>query len=217
MRDWQGFERRDDPFPHWVHAAFLSAAEVHTLNAEWPDVSDPRWHHERRGYALKSALMFPRRLPDAAQAIAADLYAPASVEQLCALTALPLQPDPWFTEGPLMPRVGGGLHEIHRGGLLKLHLDFSAHPTGLVRALNFLIYLNPDWRDDWRGALLLGNGEACIYPRAGTAVIFETTDTSWHGHPDPLACPPERTRRSLALYYYRQGKSSERQTTVYAA
>jgi hypothetical protein len=24
-----------------------------------------------------------------------------------------------------------------------------------------------------------------------------------HGHPDPLACPPDRTRRSMALFYYR--------------
>lgn len=216
MRDWQGFERRPEPFPHWVHESFLLPAEVRAINAEWPDVSDPRWHHERRGYALKSALMFPRRLPDTAELIAADLYAPTSVERLSALTGLPLLADPWFLDGPLMPRVGGGLHEIHRGGLLKMHLDFSAHPTGLVRALNFLVYLNEDWRDEWGGALLLGKGEAQIFPRAGTAVIFETTDTSWHGHPEPLACPPDRTRRSLALYYYRHGKPSERVTTQYA-
>lgn len=219
MRDWRGFERRAAPFTHWVHPAFVSSAEVRALNQEWPDVEDERWHHERRGYSLKSAMMFPHRLPPTAQALAADLYGPSSVAALADLTGLPLLPDPWFADGPLLPRVGGGLHEIHRGGLLKMHLDFSAHPGGLTRALNFLLYLNEGWQDEWGGALRLGEGEALIYPRAGTAVIFECTDTSWHGHPDPLDCPPDRARRSLALYYYRQplGRSpTERQTTLYA-
>jgi hypothetical protein len=25
---------------------------------------------------------------------------------------------------------------------------------------------------------------------------------SFHGHPDPITCPPETTRKSIALYYY---------------
>jgi hypothetical protein len=26
--------------------------------------------------------------------------------------------------------------------------------------------------------------------------------TSYHGHPDPLLCPKNRVRKSIALYYY---------------
>lgn len=33
-------------------------------------------------------------------------------------------------------------------------------------------------------------------------VVFSTTDFSYHGYPDPLQCPPSRTRNSIALYYY---------------
>jgi hypothetical protein len=40
-------------------------------------------------------------------------------------------------------------------------------------------------------------------------VIFSTTDFSYHGHPDPLTCPYEWTRKSLALYYYTNGRPSE--------
>jgi len=36
--------------------------------------------------------------------------------------------------------------------------------------------------------------------------VFSTTEYSYHGHPDPLRCPPERTRRSMALYYYSNGR-----------
>ena len=42
----------------------------------------------------------------------------------------------------------------------------------------------------------------CFAPIAGRCVIFATTDFSYHGHPLPLACPPDRSRRSIALYYY---------------
>jgi hypothetical protein len=55
--------------------------------------------------------------------------------------------------------------------------------------------------------------------------IFSTTDFSWHGHPDKLTCPPDRSRKSLALYYYTNGRpdsevskeNRERITTTFAA
>tara|TARA_Y100000310_G_C20498394_1_gene722686 strand:+ start:259 stop:528 length:270 start_codon:yes stop_codon:yes gene_type:complete len=34
------------------------------------------------------------------------------------------------------------------------------------------------------------------------SVIFAVGDHAWHGHPEPLSCPPGRSRRSLATYYY---------------
>ena len=37
-------------------------------------------------------------------------------------------------------------------------------------------------------------------------VIFNTTDFSFHGHPEPLKCPDNVTRKSLALYYYTNGR-----------
>ena len=215
MLDFLDFERCDFPFTHWVHPRFVSRDEVREINRSWPGAEDERWMHERRDYTQKSAIMFPRRLHEPAQALAEKLYSPASVKALAEMTGiLDLLPDPWFLDGPLWPRVGGGLHEIHRNGLLKMHVDFAAHPSGLTRALNFLLYLNDDWRDEWGGALELGEGQKLIYPRGGLAVVFETTDTSWHGHPHPLACPEGKTRRSLALYYYRRAERQHTRTTT---
>jgi hypothetical protein len=39
-------------------------------------------------------------------------------------------------------------------------------------------------------------------PTFGRLVIFVTSNVSYHGHPTPLACPPDVTRKSIALYYY---------------
>jgi len=213
------FVKHEKPFVHWVDEAFIAPDVIRAINKEWPASDDERWHHERRGYARKSALMFPRRLSPLAQVLAETLYSRewSDMGRFSELIGHELQPDPWFTDGPLMPRVGGGLHEITRGGMLGIHTDFDEHPTGLTRCANLLIYLNEDWQDEWGGALELhGDTVVSIPPRAGTAVLFETNGTSWHGHPEPLDCPLNRSRRSLALYYYRQptGKH-ERRTTVY--
>ncbi len=212
------FKQRNLPFTHFVADEFLPPDVIRAINEQWPPEADTGWHHERRDYARKSAMMFPRRLPPAAQAVAEAMYSQEILDQLSFLIGHLLQPDPWFTDGPLMPRVGGGLHEIGRGGMLGIHTDFDGHPTGLTRCANLLIYLNEDWQEQWGGALEL-HGDGCIteiHVHAGKAVLFETNGESWHGHPHPLTCPESRSRRSLALYYYRQqtGKH-ERTSTVY--
>ena len=37
-------------------------------------------------------------------------------------------------------------------------------------------------------------------------VIFSTNDFSNHGHPEPVTCPPEISRKSIALYYFSKGR-----------
>jgi Rps23 Pro-64 3,4-dihydroxylase Tpa1-like proline 4-hydroxylase len=106
--------------------------------------------------------------------------------------------------------VGGGLHQIKRGGKLAVHIDYSHHPqNGLFRRLNLLLYLNPDWREEYKGHLELWDkdiqkAEAKILPVFNRIALFATSDTSYHGHPEPLNCPEEVTRKSLSLYYFTQ-------------
>jgi hypothetical protein len=45
-----------------------------------------------------------------------------------------------------------------------------------------------------------------VRPVFNRFLLFATTDDANHGHPDPLACPPDRARRSMALYYYSNGR-----------
>ncbi len=109
---------------------------------------------------------------------------------------------------------GGGLHAVARGGRLGIHVDFNRHPTlPLRRAVNTLLYLNRDWDPAWQGALTLTDRadqadpprpptEITIQPIWNRWVIFEYSPTSWHGHPEPLECPPDVERRALAIYYY---------------
>ncbi len=118
----------------------------------------------------------------------------------------PLVPDPHL--------IGGGIHQTKRGGLLKIHADFCRHPeTKLDRRVNVLIYLNKFWRQNYGGDLELWSKDMkkCvrkIEPLYNRMLIFNTTDYSYHGLPNPLNCPPDTLRKSIAMYYYSNGRPS---------
>ena len=117
------------------------------------------------------------------------------------LTGIPnLIPDPHMW--------GGGCHKIENGGRLNLHVDYNINPvTEKFRVLNMLLYLNPNWEDEWCGHLELWNKkekrrEHMVAPIMNRAVIFTLSDDSVHGHPAPLNCPEGFERYSIAMYYF---------------
>jgi Rps23 Pro-64 3,4-dihydroxylase Tpa1-like proline 4-hydroxylase len=89
-----------------------------------------------------------------------------------------------------------------------VHADFNLYPRlNIWRRLNFLLYLNEQWDESWGGELELWNRTGkqkvrAIQPLFNRVVIFDTSNFSYHGHPHPLMCPPDRSRKSIALYYY---------------
>ena len=81
------------------------------------------------------------------------------------------------------------------------------------RRLNILIYLNKNWKKEYGGDLELWDKEMknCkkkISPNFNKMVIFSTNDYSYHGHPEPVNCPVDFSRKSLALYYFSKGRPS---------
>ncbi len=126
---------------------------------------------------------------------------PIFLQFLKDLTGIPnLIPDPIMW--------GGGCHKIENGGRLNLHVDYNISPvTRKFRVLNMLLYLNPNWEDEWRGHLELWNKkekrrEHMVAPIMNRAVIFTLSDDSVHGHRAPLNCPEGFERYSIAMYYF---------------
>ena len=96
--------------------------------------------------------------------------------------------------------------------MLKIHTDFNKHPKiDIDRRLNLLLYLNENWHESYGGKLELWDkdmkkAEKKISPNFNKVVIFSTNDFSNHGHPEPLACPENTSRKSIALYYFSNGR-----------
>jgi len=102
---------------------------------------------------------------------------------------------------------GAGLHMHPRYGRLNMHLDYEVHPiTNKQRRLNIIFYLNDEWNEAWNGDTQLWNSDMteCViqsYPKPNTAIIFVTTEQSWHGVPKIINCPPDVYRKTIAFYY----------------
>lgn len=107
---------------------------------------------------------------------------------------------------------GGGCHIHTNKGKLNIHQDYSIHPKlGLQRKLNIIIYVTKEWNSIWGGGLeLWSHNEQTNQPlecvtqvenKFNRAVIFDTTQNSWHGLPTEINCPNNMFRNSLAAYY----------------
>src|SRR3954451_2101370 len=57
--------------------------------------------------------------------------------------------------------------------------------------------------------------EERVFPYFNRCVVFSTTSTSYHGHPDPLNCPEGETRKSIALYYYSKDRPAGERAGVH--
>jgi len=189
-----------EPFPHVVLDGFLPEKLVRAAAVSVAPI-DETWLDRDRDTAKKRGIRDETRMEPALQALLYKLNSGAFLEFLEALTGIEgLLPDPYFQ--------GGGIHQIERGGFLKVHADFNIHKRlGLDRRLNLLLYLNDGWNESWGGELELWDQRmtCCVQklaPILNRCVIFSTTDTSFHGHPEPLECPEGQTRKSLAVYYY---------------
>ncbi len=103
---------------------------------------------------------------------------------------------------------GGGIHIVKKGGFLNIHADFQSHiiNSQWSRKINLLLYLNKNWKKNFKGNLELWNQKRTkkisILPKFNRAVIFYTGPTSYHGHPKPLNISNKMMRKSIALYYY---------------
>jgi hypothetical protein len=207
--------RAADPYPHIVIDDFLAPATAEQALGEFPSPDSPGWTHWVHLNESKLGKNDRQAFPPAIGAIVDELRSPRFIEALTTLTGIP----GLFADDRL---EGGGIHQSVRGGFLNVHADFTVHPhhADWQRRVNVLVYLNKDWRDEYRGHLELWDRSMSrcvrkIAPVFNRCVIFNTDADSHHGHPDPLETPDGVTRKSLALYYFSVAPHATARSTSY--
>lgn len=219
--DFHYLYNSNKPFPHIVLDNFLPS-EI--LEKTYWEISNT-WPHENWGCDGKISdeqnkkEFWPYRLADEPPIASIDRaqqlknYCPTIGEVLNELTSTNflrflgeltgidgLLSDPFFH--------GGGIHKTATGGHLNIHSDYVFHDTTKwYRRINLLLYLTPNWQEEWGGNLELWDTDMSskvrdVIPVQNRAVIFNTTTKSFHGHPQPLQCPDDIYRYSIALYYF---------------
>ena len=195
------------PFPSIEFNNFFNYSFLSKVLEEFPDLSKTNESQNYKGkneikLSNKNYSNFPITIKSFIDFLNSDIF----LDFLQSITSIKekLQADPYLE--------GGGLHEIKTGGVLKVHTDFNRHPfLNLDRRVNVLIYLNKNWKESYGGHLELWNNEMSqcekkILPYFNKMVIFSTTDFSNHGHPNLLKCPNNMSRKSIALYYFSDGR-----------
>jgi 2OG-Fe(II) oxygenase superfamily len=195
-----------EPFPHVTIDGFLTDSFVGRLLADFPRKDD-----RYRAFCLQDdgtpgdsyANGNFEDFPPAYRELDALMQNSAFLALVTQLTGIPgLEYDPDY--------FGGGIRESSGRVFLPPHIDFNHHPRQLThRRLNLLLYLNPEWNAEWGGNLEVHldprvNPTSLVHsyaPILNRALIFETSEISWHGF-DHLKPPPGFARRAFTIYFY---------------
>jgi Rps23 Pro-64 3,4-dihydroxylase Tpa1-like proline 4-hydroxylase len=197
-----------NPFPHVIIPEFIEPEYYNQMKSKFPSEPNENWWKYENPLEVKYALDNLELMDDVISNVFYSLSHETVIDKFKKLFDIPeLEYDPHCH--------GAGLHMHPRYGRLNIHLDYEIHPiSNKQRRLNIIFYLNDDWNPEWNGDTQLWNNTVseCIiksYPKGNTAIVFVTTEQSWHGVPDIIQCPNDLYRKTLAFYYVSDLKNNK--------
>ena len=190
----------NEPFSHIIINNFLKQEVAEQISTNFPEFSDKWWVYNNP-IEVKYAYDKISALHPVTQDVFNALSSSEMIEKMCTLTGIKnLEQDPTLH--------GGGLHMHPKNGRLMMHLDYEKHPLlhDKQRRLNIILYLSKNWSPKWNGATELWDKNLTQKVKQSEvifnkALIFQTTEQSWHGMPEKMLCPDNIFRKSLAFYY----------------
>ena len=190
-----------EPFEHIIIPNFLNAEYAEEIYNNFPcDITNNIWYEYKNPIEYKYANDKIYSMPLCIKKLFNLLSSREIIYNFSKLSGIEnLEYDPYLH--------GAGLHIHPTGGKLDMHLDYEKHPFfDKERRLNIILYMSKDWKEEWNGETQLWdkNMEKCIvksHVKFNTAIIFKTNEISWHGLPEPITCPENVLRKSIAYYY----------------
>jgi hypothetical protein len=214
--------READPFPHVVIEDFFSPDMAERLLEDFPSFQDRYARGEMGDVGRKAEHRNVRDISDAYREVDDFIQTPEFLNLMSEISGISgLMYDAEYH--------GGGTHENVDGASLYTHVDFNYHPKGWHRRLNLIVYLSPEWKDEWGGNLELHSNPwdpSDDYARTVPAtfnrgVLFETSERPWHGFRQ-IQLPEDHrdlSRKSFAIYLYTKDRPADqtaaKHSTIY--
>ena len=199
-----------EPFPHIAIDNFMKPEAAEKLLLDFPPFEKANNLNEFGRPGLKAIQPDLRSISPAYAELWAYVCSVEFLEAMSQVTGIRhLLCDPDF--------FGGGTHENKHGQALDTHIDYNyARDMRWHRRLNVLFYLNKRWQPEWGGRIELSK-DPWVPPQDdpmhkvldvhfNRAVIFATSEYSWHGFKQ-VQLPPEEqaagtSRKLISLYLY---------------
>lgn len=188
------------PFPLIVLDNFLPKDTALSLYQESKNIQTEHW----KTFSRNNSLMYEcNKLAHASNAFqfVNEMQSGLGMQWITKMTGIKdLIPDPYLT--------GAGYSKIPADASLKVHTDFNWNDElKLHRMLSFIVYLTPDWEDNYGGNLKFYDFKKekviqDIVPKFNRAVFWRYHKKGFHGCPGPVNCPKDIDRTSFRLFFY---------------
>ena len=185
------------PFPHLVIDNFCDVAKLEAMYAKIPELNN-----KSRDYIFANNKFEKSNYRELGSEFD-ELYVDLSSERMNEFLSFMANEDVFVDPA----NHGGGLHQGKKNSFLDMHLDFNYHPLhkGWYRNMNLLLYLNKNWKPEYKGHLKLvdlrSGAEREIEVPFNRMIIQQTRAFTLHGY--EMTNFPERTyRTSIATYAY---------------
>ncbi len=187
------------PYRHLVIDNFLTPEGADSLNKNFPTVEELKTHWRSLNENKAEGSDF-NKFHESFRKLKEDVFSEKMYNWITQVTGIE---DVFITDDSM----GAGLHQGSDGSFLNIHINFNFHHKKNVhRRLNLLIYLEPDWKEEYGGYLELWNADMTncdkkVAPSYNRCVIFETNEISYHGY-GKISLPEGKTRKSFFTYFY---------------
>lgn len=185
------------PYPHLVVDNFCELAKLDELYNKIPELNN-----KSRDYVFANNKFEKSNYRELGNEFE-ELYTDLASERMNAFLSFIANEDVFVDP----KNHGGGLHQGKKNSFLDMHLDFNYHPLnkGWYRNMNLLLYMNKEWKPDYKGHLKLvdlRNGEEKeIEVPFNRMIIQQTRAYTLHGY-DQTSFPENSYRTSIATYAY---------------
>jgi Rps23 Pro-64 3,4-dihydroxylase Tpa1-like proline 4-hydroxylase len=196
------------PFPHIEIDNFLRADAAESLLKDFPAFESGNYLNEFGLPGLKSIKPDLRSISPMYASFWKYLGSAEFLHTMSKITGIPnLLADPTM--------FGGGTHENKHGQNLNIHVDFNYNRNRRWhRRVNVLLYMNKQWENHWGGRIELHKNpweptsedtHRTYNISFNKAVLFATSEISWHGFRAiqlPEHIRPYVSRKLISIYLY---------------